>query len=162
VTHDQSEALMMSHRVSLLLDGRLRQTGTPRQLFYRPADPDVARFFGGENFFEGRIENGRFDTAFGTFPAEGITGNGTRRQATIRPEDICLAPETAGDGVIGKVVQTRFEGMATRIWLGCDAGTVVALTPESRWTVGQRLRVIFPPGRVRIFPLSPGQPEAAV
>ena len=50
VTHDQAEALMISHRVGLLLDGRLRQVGEPRDLFYRPADTDVARFFGGCNF----------------------------------------------------------------------------------------------------------------
>ena len=56
VTHDQSEALMLSHRVALLLDGRLRQVGTPRQLFHHPADPEVARFFGGKNFFQGRIQ----------------------------------------------------------------------------------------------------------
>ena len=152
VTHDQSEALMMSHRVSLLLDGRLRQTGTPRQLFYRPADPAVARFFGGENFFDGRIENGRLVTAFGDFPARGAAGNGHRPVATIRPEDVCLEPAERDGAVLGEVVQTRFEGMATRVWLRCAGDPVVALTPESRWTVGQRLAVVFPPDRVRIFP----------
>lgn len=152
VTHDQSEALMMSHRVSLLLDGRLRQTGTPRQLFYRPADPAVARFFGAENFFDGRIENGRLVTAFGDFPAPGAAGNGHRPLATIRPEDVRLAPEKADGAVMGEVAQTRFEGMATRLWIRCAGTTVVALTPESRWTAGQRLAVVFPPEKVRIFP----------
>ncbi|MEE4608371.1 MAG: ABC transporter ATP-binding protein [Desulfobacteraceae bacterium] len=152
VTHDQSEALMMSHQVSLLLDGRLRQTGTPRQLFYRPADPEVARFFGGENFFDGRMENGRLVTAFGDFPAPGVADNGHRPLATIRPEDVCLDPEDRNGAVMGEVAQTRFEGMATRIWLRCAGGTVVALASESRWTVGQRLAVVFPPDRVRIFP----------
>ena len=60
VTHDQAEALMISHRVGLLLDGRLRQVGERRDLFYRPADPDVARFFGGCNFIQGRIKHGHF------------------------------------------------------------------------------------------------------
>jgi ABC-type Fe3+/spermidine/putrescine transport system ATPase subunit len=152
VTHDQSEALMMSHRVSLLLDGRLRQTGTPRQLFYLPADPEVARFFGGENFFDGRMENGRLVTDFGTFPAPEAPDNGYRPVATIRPEDVCLEPAQRAGAVLGEVVQTRFEGMATRIWLRCAGGTVVALAPESRWTVGQRLAVVFPPDKVRIFP----------
>jgi ABC-type Fe3+/spermidine/putrescine transport system ATPase subunit len=155
VTHDQSEALMMSHRVSLLLDGRLRQTGTPRQLFYRPADPAVARFFGGENFFHGRIENGRLVTAFGSFRAPEAPGNGHRPLATIRPEDVRLDLENGDGAVTGEVTRTRFEGLATRVWLRCADTTVVALTPESRWTVGQRLAVVFPPERVRIFPEPP-------
>ena len=62
VTHDQAEALMISHRVCLLLGGRLRQVGSPRDLFCRPADPEVARFFGGDNFFKGRLKNGLFET----------------------------------------------------------------------------------------------------
>jgi hypothetical protein len=53
---------------------------------------------------------------------------------------------------MGEVTQTRFEGMATRIWIRCDGGLVVALTPESRWTAGQRLAVVFPPDKVRVFP----------
>lgn len=53
VTHDQAEALMISHRVGLLLDGRLRQVGKPRDLFYRPADPEVARFFWWLQFYPG-------------------------------------------------------------------------------------------------------------
>ena len=44
VTHDQSEALAISDRVCLLLDGRLRQAGKPEELFYFPADPEVAMF----------------------------------------------------------------------------------------------------------------------
>lgn len=140
VTHDQREALMMSHRVSLLLDGRLRQTGTPRQLFYFPADPEVARFFGGENFFDGRIENGRLVTAFGDFPAPGVAANGQRPVATIRPEDVCLEPAERDGAVLGEVVQTRFEGKATRVWLRCAGGTVVAMTPRAagRWVNGWR------------------------
>jgi ABC-type Fe3+/spermidine/putrescine transport system ATPase subunit len=160
VTHDQSEALMMSHRVSLLLDGRLRQVGTPRQLFYRPADPEVARFFGGENFFEGRIHGGKLVTAFGDFPAGGAEDHGHRALATIRPEDVGLEPEAPGAGVIGEVAQTRFEGMATRLWIRCEAGTVVVLAAESRWRIGQRLSVVFPSGKVRIFPHPPAEAQS--
>ena len=88
VTHDQAEALMISHRVGLLLDGRLRQVGQPRDLFYRPADPDVARFFGGCNFIRGRIKDGHFHSEFATVPTSHTNGNGHLLTATIRPEDI--------------------------------------------------------------------------
>ncbi|HWG86101.1 MAG TPA: ABC transporter ATP-binding protein [Deinococcales bacterium] len=46
VTHDQSEAMAMSDRMAVLEQGRIRQVGTPREVYRRPADPFVATFIG--------------------------------------------------------------------------------------------------------------------
>ena len=46
VTHDQEEALVMSHRIAVLDRGRLQQIGTPTQLYERPATRFVAEFIG--------------------------------------------------------------------------------------------------------------------
>jgi multiple sugar transport system ATP-binding protein len=46
VTHDQVEAMTMGSRVAVLLDGRLQQLATPRQLYDRPANRFVAGFIG--------------------------------------------------------------------------------------------------------------------
>ncbi|MFZ7124599.1 MAG: ABC transporter ATP-binding protein [Desulfobacterales bacterium] len=152
VTHDQAEALMISHRVSLLLDGRLRQVGPPRELFHFPADSEVARFFGGDNFFDGRVLDGRLVTAFGEFPVGHVEGNGQpRRTATIRPEDVRLLPGDAEGGVPGEVERTSFEGMATRVWIRCRAGRIVVLATGVPPNPGQRVTVVFPPEKIRIF-----------
>ena len=151
VTHDQAEALMISHRVSLLLDGRPRQVGTPMELFYRPADPDVARFFGGCNFFEGRIEESRFITKFGDFPANGFRGNGRKQMATIRPEEIKISPGS-GNGITGRVERTSFEGIATRIWVRCKGAQFVVLSPETAYAPGQEVSLHLPAKKITIFP----------
>ncbi len=154
VTHDQSEALMMAQRVALLLDGRLRQAGTPQDLFHRPADPEVARFFGGGNFFEGRLQGGIFECAFGDLPVAAASGNGHVRTATIRPEDIQLAPDAAAlpESLTGTVVRTRFEGTATRAWIACAAHELVVLTAAGELAPGQKVRLRFPPEKIRVFP----------
>jgi ABC-type Fe3+/spermidine/putrescine transport system ATPase subunit len=154
VTHDQSEALMMSQRVALLLEGRLRQVGTPRELFHRPADPEVARFFGGGNFFQGRLRDGFFESDFGRLRVTAASGNGHRRTATIRPEDVQLASDAgdAPDSIPGTVVRTRFEGMATRAWIACPSGELVVLTAASGLAPGQSVRLRLPPDKLRIFP----------
>ncbi|MDJ0667070.1 MAG: ABC transporter ATP-binding protein [Desulfobacterales bacterium] len=154
VTHDQAEALMMSQRVALLLEGRLRQVGSPRELYHRPADPDVARFFGGDNFIQGRMRDGVFETDFGPFPVEAVSGNGHRRTATIRPEDIQLVTDTGDqpDHLPGTVKRTRFEGMATRAWVSCPSGELVVLTPRSGLSAGQAVQLRLPPEKIRIFP----------
>jgi ABC-type sugar transport system ATPase subunit len=46
VTHDQTEAFTLGDRVVVLHDGRVAQVGTPRELYDRPANTFVARFFG--------------------------------------------------------------------------------------------------------------------
>jgi iron(III) transport system ATP-binding protein len=46
VTHDQSEALMMSDRIGLMRDGKLEQHGSPRELYERPANQFVGDFLG--------------------------------------------------------------------------------------------------------------------
>src|SRR6266513_2916111 len=56
VTHDQTEAMTMGQRIALLHEGRLRQLGTPGDVYQRPADVFVARFVGspGMNVLAGR------------------------------------------------------------------------------------------------------------
>ena len=49
VTHDQQEALVMADRIAVLNQGRIEQTGTPEQIYQRPATPFVADFMGADN-----------------------------------------------------------------------------------------------------------------
>jgi ABC-type sugar transport system ATPase subunit len=151
VTHDQAEALMMSHRVCLLFNGRLRQTGKPRELFYMPVDPEVARFFGGCNFIQGRVKDGVFRSQFGNAPAPELNGNGHLRTATIRPEDIQLSLDAKYD-LHGKIAKTNFEGSATRIWVKCKGTRFVVLTSDNDFKPGQSVRLHLPPDKIRIFP----------
>jgi ABC-type Fe3+/spermidine/putrescine transport system ATPase subunit len=53
VTHDQEEALSLSDHISLMNKGRLEQTGTPQDLYLRPASRFVAGFLGAVNWIEG-------------------------------------------------------------------------------------------------------------
>jgi ABC-type Fe3+/spermidine/putrescine transport system ATPase subunit len=151
VTHDQAEALMISHRVGLLLDGRLRQVGEPRDLFYRPADPDVARFFGGCNFIQGHIKDGHFQSEFATVPTSHTNGNGHLRTATIRPEDILIASES-NYNLQGRVQKINFEGSTTRIWVQCRGNRFVVLTSDADFAPGQNVGLQLPPEKIRIFP----------
>jgi ABC-type Fe3+/spermidine/putrescine transport system ATPase subunit len=156
VTHDQSEALTISHRVALLLDGRLRQVGTPRELFHKPSDPEVARFFGGKNFFQGRVQDDLFIADFGQFSVGRQAGNGHLRTATIRPEDIGIAPcqKASATALTGRIVRTNFEGSATRIVVACAAGELMVLTPHDRFAPGEEVELTLPPEKIRLFPIS--------
>ena len=55
VTHDQSEALALSHKIAVINEGRIQQIGTPREIYERPSSPFVADFVGTTNFLDGSV-----------------------------------------------------------------------------------------------------------
>jgi multiple sugar transport system ATP-binding protein len=95
VTHDQSEAMTLGHRVAVLKDGRLQQFDTPRVLYERPANMFVAGFIGSPamNFVAAAVgANGKasFGGATVELPARGAA---QRLVLGLRPESLELAPE---------------------------------------------------------------------
>ena len=55
VTHDQSEALALSHEIAVMSEGRIVQVGSPREIYERPRNQFVADFVGTTNFLEGSV-----------------------------------------------------------------------------------------------------------
>ena len=55
VTHDQSEALALSHEIAVMNEGRIQQIGRPRDIYEKPANQFVADFVGNTNFLDGVV-----------------------------------------------------------------------------------------------------------
>jgi spermidine/putrescine transport system ATP-binding protein len=98
ITHDQSEALVLSDHVAVMSHGRFEQVGTPQDLYYRPATPFVASFVGANNRIVGRATRLDGETAEIT-TAEGWTIRAQRRsdvrlgdavETFVRPEAVNL------------------------------------------------------------------------
>jgi spermidine/putrescine transport system ATP-binding protein len=62
ITHDQSEALVLSDHVGVMNHGRFEQLGTPQDLYYRPQTPFVAGFVGANNRIAGRATRKEVDS----------------------------------------------------------------------------------------------------
>jgi ABC-type sugar transport system ATPase subunit len=93
VTHDQTEAIALSHKIAVMRDGRLEQVGTFQQLYDNPHNIFVATFVGVPimNLFPGRIENGHWHGEnFGGFPVRRDLPDGTKVTLGIRPQRIHL------------------------------------------------------------------------
>lgn len=56
VTHDYEEAISLAHRIGIIHQGKIIQTGTPREVFTQPKNKFVAHFGGIKNFYEARLE----------------------------------------------------------------------------------------------------------
>ena len=55
VTHDQAEALALSHEIAVMSEGRIKQVGSPRDIYERPQTAFVADFVGSTNFLDGAV-----------------------------------------------------------------------------------------------------------
>ena len=100
VTHDQEEAFDLADRIAVMEAGRLRQVGTPEDLYDRPVDRFVAGFVGRANVLSGTLETGPsgvLSVRLAAGPAWPITPEADRREPgrpvelVIRPEDLLLA-----------------------------------------------------------------------
>ena len=61
VTHDQEEAMTMATRIALMDSGRIRQVGTPDEIYESPTSRFAAEFIGSVNMFHGKIEEAKAD-----------------------------------------------------------------------------------------------------
>ncbi|MHA1548374.1 MAG: ABC transporter ATP-binding protein [Alphaproteobacteria bacterium] len=127
VTHDQEEALSMSDKICIMLDGRVVQVGSPRELYDEPKDGYVAGFVGKTNFFAGevvgakagaaeikltggRVMQGRASRS-GAAPALGRAAN-----LAVRPELIHISPPE--DGTVFTADIEASARVKNRIFLG--------------------------------------------
>ena len=102
VTHDQGEALSMSDRIAVMLDGHVEQLADPDSIYDNPASAFVAGFIGQQNFFEGTArEHGTLVEADGwTIRSSNQSPDavdGRPALAAIRPEAVQLQKEQPAD-----------------------------------------------------------------
>jgi iron(III) transport system ATP-binding protein len=118
VTHDQEEALSLSDHIVIMNRGLIEQTGTPQEIFQRPATAFTARFLGYSNAFLGRIAkvdgdsvqiglgDGRSLTARWRSPAPPRQGEDCT--IAFRADRVTLSPAgtPAGGNALAGIVET--------------------------------------------------------
>ena len=171
ITHDQSEALVLSDHVGVMNHGRFEQLGTPQQLYYEPATPFVAGFVGANNRITGRARalNG---SVVEVASAEGWVIHarastpvsvGSAVEAFVRPEAATLG-RTAADlpagqpSHAGEVESLLFDGANSAVLLRETETRFefrIALPQTGRYAdlkVGERILFSFDPDRAVCFP----------
>lgn len=129
VTHDQSEALAISDRVAVMLEGRIAQVAPPRNIYRDPASLAVARFVGvpSINTFACCVSaNGRiYCNSLGVTLNVGAPER-SRVTLAVRPESVRLL-STAGDGAAAHVQRVEELGHERVVHLASDDPEVGAI-----------------------------------
>jgi molybdopterin-binding protein len=160
VTHDFAEAGLVGDVAVLLDAGRVLQSGSPEEIFRRPASPYIAEFLGVENVFAGVVSAGTSavadadeaeddqvsGTGYRTFEFRATSGGLTLvavgdaapgpGYAVIRAEEVMLsltpAPSSARNAFLGRVAELARTGALTRVTVDIDGTPLIAaLTTRS-------------------------------
>jgi iron(III) transport system ATP-binding protein len=166
VTHDQSEALVMSSRIAVMNKGLIEQVGKPREVYTNPATRFVAEFIGTSNFIKGTVvsvtdDEVVTDTVDGRLVSRGVTIRptvGAEVLMSIRPESVGLSTSSRG----GTVANEWSGQVLTRAFMGDAVDHVVGVgkleirnrsNPTQSIAPGTRVYLTFEPGHVTLVPV---------
>ena len=154
VTHDQAEALALADRIAVMEAGVIRQVGTPRDVFGRPANTFVANFIGSTpmNLLAGTVHDGQIRLAGGgeLEAPEGLESGEVT--VGIRPEYLTLSEDLAGDGLTGEVSVLENLGASTLVSVAVGDELIGAVVPEEvEPAPGTQVRLRPQPGRLLIY-----------
>jgi spermidine/putrescine transport system ATP-binding protein len=171
ITHDQSEALVLSDHVGVMNHGRFEQLGTPQELYYSPATSFVADFVGANNRLAGKalsvsgslVEVGTSGGWVVRARRHGAIAAGAAVEAFIRPEAAMLgrtpAELPAGQPAhSGEVISLLFDGANSVVLLHESRSRVqlrIALPQTGAYSdlqVGAHICFSFDPERAICFP----------
>jgi iron(III) transport system ATP-binding protein len=154
VTHDQAEALALSHEVAVMNEGRIVQIGSPRAIYERPRGRFVAEFIGSSNFLEATVLGAdnrpglwRVRASFGDLLAQSETqlAPGASVTLSVRPENVELSEvETpaAINRFTGTVSSKVFQGDFADFQIRVGDVTLLARThPSLRTPAGDAIHL---------------------
>jgi ABC-type Fe3+/spermidine/putrescine transport system ATPase subunit len=176
VTHDQVEALSLSDRIAVMDAGRIRQLGTPRELYDSPKDSYVRDFLGKTVLVRGVVDSsstsGGVAVAIDGAPGCVIHGTpisatalppGTPSYVAVRPEHVDVGRAgslPSGPDLLPGVVQAGlFVGDRTdyRVLLRDQNALLVRARGDDVFGVGEEVFIRLRPGHVSVWP-RPGGP----
>jgi iron(III) transport system ATP-binding protein len=155
VTHDQEEALSLADFLAVMMEGKIVQAGTPRNLYLQPETHRIATFLGEANFLPARGSGLQAECELGKLQAlNGFDGEG---EIMFRPEDVIPTQDPNGTC---KIVDRIYYGHDQLLYLELPSGQIMKsrrLGSRDAYEIGQRvgIRIDTP---VSIFPTRFGCP----
>ena len=164
VTHDQSEALVMSSRIAVMNHGRIEQVGKPREVYATPASRFVAEFIGTSNFVTGVVAaTGADEVVVDTVEGRLVSRGSAQRPAvgaevllSIRPECVSLSVDATAGAVnewSGEVLTRAFLGDAVDHVVGVSKLEIrTRSNPTLSIAPGTRVSLTVDPAEVTLVP----------
>ncbi len=164
VTHDQEEAQSMADRIFVMKDGKIIQSGSPKEIYENANSPFIADFIGITNFIDARVVK-KNKVACHAFEVNCNTEDlnlDLPVRLAIRPESINLNHAVSGvENCVGAVImENEFLGSFQRIYVESTSLSNELLMidvasnsfTEMDLTPGTQIHIALPPDQIRVYP----------
>ena len=157
VTHDQAEAMSMSDQIAVMMDGCMMQSGTPREIYERPATREIAAFVGDHplNLVEVRARSGELPEPFASFAFDTRLANDTV-VIGLRPEVLVPAHDGLLAGRVARIEYLGSEAVATVVLAADRMIRAILPTHSALRQPGEEIRFNLNPDHAHIFDGSTG------
>lgn len=154
VTHDKEEALMMSDRIAVMLNGEVKQFGTPDNLYENPKSKEVANIFGEKNYLIGNIRNGEFVNDIISIKLDKYKNmNIDNIELMIPKESIILKTINNGVGREGTILKKRYAGDKIYYDVDIDGTVLKASSNNNLYEINEKVDVFIEQRKILFFPV---------
>jgi spermidine/putrescine ABC transporter ATP-binding subunit len=164
VTHDQEEAMVISDRIAIQNKGRIRQVGSPTEIYNRPQSLFIATFIGGGSLLEGVADKAgaKIEVKIDNIKIQGLSSSdeqeikkGDKVACVLRPENfVTEKPKAASNQLQGVVEWTAFVGSHTEVRINIDGRRLlVHVPPDVEVPVGKDIVIYIPQEDTIVLPV---------
>jgi putative spermidine/putrescine transport system ATP-binding protein len=168
VTHDQSEALSLSDRIAVMSEGRIRQVGTPAEIYAKPSERFVASFVGDANVLRCRLEKIDESDAVVVLGSTRVNVLASALKGLsppaavdlfIRPEQLHVSEMGGPSASVGTIAALIYQGGHVDLYLDSAdsmSGRLLVRLPSHeatmKWPIGAQVNISVDSSNVIAFP----------
>ncbi|MFR9070869.1 MAG: ABC transporter ATP-binding protein, partial [Paraclostridium sp.] len=150
VTHDKEEALMMSDKIAVMINGEIAQFDTPKNLYEKPISKEVANIFGQRNYINGNIIDGIYKSDLISIDLNN-NENEKNIEFMISKEDINIHNFNHIEGLEAKVLKKVYAGDITYYDVSINDTLIKISSNNSLYEVGEDVKITINPKNVVYF-----------
>ena len=144
VTHDKEEALMMSDKIAVMVNGQIKQFDTPSNLYEKPNSKEVANIFGERNYIKGNIHNQIFENEHIKLSLDiNEEINLDNVELMISKENIEINNTNSNHSVLGKITKKIYLGESTIYEIQTMDTTLKASSNNNSYNIGEEIKISF-------------------
>ena len=150
--YDKEEALIMSDKIAVMVNGKIEQFDKPEILYQKPRTKSVANIFGERNYIKGKIENEVFKSNILYIDAKGYN-NIDIVEAMIPKECIKLYSSNYNDGINGYIQRKQYVGDKTFYDININGEVLKCTSISNEYNQGDCVKICVDRDNIVFFPL---------
>ena len=150
VTHDKEEALMMSDKIAVMLDGEIKQYDTPKNIYEKPNSKNIADIFGDRSYIRGKIKSNKFINDNIELNLDNVE-DADNVELMIPKESIDIFSIESDQGIPGKIIKKKYAGEKTYYIIKIKNNELKISSDKDYYNIDDNVKIIIRTDKLRYF-----------